>query len=94
MNRATHSKYGEKTEALEVAAAFPSAIRGKTILVTGINRSGIGFTTVEAFVSNFIRISLGYVNLTLISRRLVGFSSTSASDLGEPQPFQSASLHR
>lgn len=34
-----------------MAKAFSGAIRGKTVLVTGVNRGGIGFSTAEAFVS-------------------------------------------
>ncbi|OAP57265.1 hypothetical protein AYL99_08003 [Fonsecaea erecta] len=47
----THPEYNQHTEALDVAKAFPEAIRGKTILVTGVNRKGIGFTTAQAFAS-------------------------------------------
>lgn len=52
MTATTHSEFNEKTEALEVAKAFPDSIRGKTIIVTGVNRGGIGFTTAEAFVGD------------------------------------------
>ena len=48
----TNTEFNEKTEALEVAQAYPQSIRGKTILVTGVNREGIGFTTAQAFVSS------------------------------------------
>lgn len=51
MTATTHPEFNEHTEALEVAQAFPDAIRGKTILVTGVNRAGIGFTTAQAFAS-------------------------------------------
>ncbi|GAP89954.2 putative double substrate-specificity short chain dehydrogenase reductase 2 [Rosellinia necatrix] len=47
----THPEFNAKTEALEVAAAFSERIRGKTILVTGGNPDGIGFTTCQAFAS-------------------------------------------
>lgn len=52
MTKTTHSDFYADTEALEVAKAFPESIRGKTILVTGVNREGIGFATSEAFVSS------------------------------------------
>lgn len=51
MTGTTYPNWGARTEALEVAKAFPEAIRGKTILVTGVNRNGVGFTTAQAFVS-------------------------------------------
>ena len=51
MATTTYTKFNEDTEALEVAEAFASGIRGKTIIVTGVNRGGIGFSTAQAFVS-------------------------------------------
>ncbi|KIX00451.1 uncharacterized protein Z518_10591 [Rhinocladiella mackenziei CBS 650.93] len=51
MTATTHPEFNEKTEGMEVAKAFAEAIRGKTILVTGVNRGGIGFTTSEALAS-------------------------------------------
>lgn len=50
MTTTTHAEFNDKTEGTEVAKAFAETIRGKTILVTGVNRGGIGFTTAEAFV--------------------------------------------
>lgn len=47
----THSDFGATTEGLTVAAAFPAAITGRTIIVTGINKLGIGYATAEAFAS-------------------------------------------
>lgn len=47
----THPEFNEKTEALEVAEAFADGIHGKTVIVTGVNRGGIGFSTSQAFVS-------------------------------------------
>ncbi|KAJ9145360.1 putative Short-chain dehydrogenase [Pleurostoma richardsiae] len=51
MTATSHPEFNAQTEALEVAKAFPDAIRGKTVVVTGVNRGGIGFTTAEAFAS-------------------------------------------
>lgn len=51
MATTTYPKFTETTEALEVAEAFACGIRGKTIIVTGVNRGGIGFSTSQAFVS-------------------------------------------
>ncbi|EXJ55357.1 hypothetical protein A1O7_08284 [Cladophialophora yegresii CBS 114405] len=51
MTATTHPEFNAETEALDVAKAFPDAIRGKTILVTGVNLKGIGFATAQAFAS-------------------------------------------
>ena len=51
MSTTTYPEFDGSTEALEVAKAFADSIRGKNILVTGVNRGGIGYTTAEAFVS-------------------------------------------
>ena len=58
MTATTHPEFNEHTEALDVAKAFAGDISGKTILVTGANRAGIGFATVEAFVSLHMSILL------------------------------------
>lgn len=51
MTATTHSEFNDQTEALDVAKVFSEAIRGKTVIVTGVNRQGIGFSTSEALVS-------------------------------------------
>ncbi|KAI1106935.1 putative short-chain dehydrogenase [Jackrogersella minutella] len=51
MTATTHPEFNENTEALEVAKAFDDRIRGKTMVVTGVNPKGIGFTTAQAFAS-------------------------------------------
>jgi hypothetical protein len=51
MTTTTYSEFNQETEGLEVAKAFAGQISGKTILVTGVNRGGIGFSTSLAFVS-------------------------------------------
>lgn len=51
MPSTTYSEFGHDTEALDVAKAFAEGIHGKTIVVTGANSGGIGFTTLQAFVS-------------------------------------------
>ncbi|KAH9215595.1 putative short-chain dehydrogenase [Leptodontidium sp. 2 PMI_412] len=51
MTTTTYPQFDGNTEALEVAKAFADSVRGKNILVTGVNRGGIGFTTAEAFAS-------------------------------------------
>lgn len=52
MTATTHPEFDQQTESLEVAGRFAGEIRGKTILVTGVNRKGIGFSTSKAFVSS------------------------------------------
>lgn len=51
MTATTHPEFDEKAESLDVAKAFAGEIRGRTILVTGVNRGGIGFSTAKAFVN-------------------------------------------
>ena len=47
----SHPEFNRDTEGLDVAKAFPDGIRNKTIIVTGANRDGVGFSTSHAFVS-------------------------------------------
>lgn len=51
MAATSHPEFNDHTESLDVAKAFSEAIHGKTVVVTGVNRKGIGFATSEAFVS-------------------------------------------
>lgn len=46
----TFSTFNGKTEGREVVEEFSSLIRGKSIIITGVNLSGIGFSTAEALV--------------------------------------------
>ena len=50
MASTTYPTFDANTESFQVAEAFSVGIRGKTVLVTGVNRSGIGFSTSQAFV--------------------------------------------
>ena len=52
MAATTHPEFGAATEALEVAKAFASSIQGKTVLITGVNKGGIGYSTSYAIVSD------------------------------------------
>lgn len=47
----THPEFGQDTSGSEVAAAFPDGILGKTVLITGANRAGLGFSTAKAVAS-------------------------------------------
>lgn len=51
MPSTTHPEFNIDTEAVDVAKAFADGVRGKTIIVTGVNRGGIGYSTSHAFVS-------------------------------------------
>ncbi|KEY71675.1 hypothetical protein S7711_02910 [Stachybotrys chartarum IBT 7711] len=51
MASTSHGEFQGDTEGLEVARAFADGVRGKTIIVTGANLGGIGFTTAQAFAS-------------------------------------------
>ena len=52
----THPEFDSTTEGLTVAAAFGPSIKGRTILITGVNKLGIGYTTAEAFASGSPRL--------------------------------------
>ncbi|KAK5087202.1 hypothetical protein LTR05_004373 [Lithohypha guttulata] len=47
----TPPDFDQTTEARTVAAAFPEHIQNRVILITGVNRKGIGYATAEAFAS-------------------------------------------
>lgn len=50
MTATTFSQFNGDTEGLEVAQAFSAQVSGKIVLVTGVNRGGIGYSTAEALV--------------------------------------------
>lgn len=60
MTATTSSKFNGETESLEVAAAYADSIRGNTLLITGVNQGGIGFSTAEAFVRTDRFLCRGY----------------------------------
>ncbi|EXJ82480.1 hypothetical protein A1O3_06293 [Capronia epimyces CBS 606.96] len=47
----THTEFDGKTEGVTVAEAYSGSIKDRTILVTGVNKRGIGFGIVQAFAS-------------------------------------------
>ncbi|KAI1423861.1 putative short-chain dehydrogenase [Xylaria sp. FL1777] len=51
MPATTHPEFDNKTEGLEVTKAFSESVHGKTVLVTGGNPDGLGFTTCQALAS-------------------------------------------
>jgi hypothetical protein len=51
MAATTHPHFNANTEGLEVVKAFASQICGKSVIITGVNRGGIGFSTSQALVS-------------------------------------------
>ena len=56
MATTTNADFSATTDGLTVAAAFPERVKDRTILITGVNRSGVGYTTAEAFASQGPRI--------------------------------------
>ncbi len=48
---ATAKSFEPLTPAAEITAAFPSAVRGKTIIVTGVSPDSLGLATASAFAS-------------------------------------------
>lgn len=89
MATTTHPELNENTEALEVAAAFDSGIRGKTVLVTGVNRGGIGFSTAHAFVGSPWKAEC-LVRLTDCS----GLPIAVPSDYHRSRPGQTPGVHQ
>lgn len=51
MAATTYPNFDANTEAVQVAEVFAQGVQGKTIMITGVNRGGIGFSTAYAFVS-------------------------------------------
>lgn len=51
MTSTTFADFGAKTEASTVAKAFSASIKGRTILITGVNKLGIGYGTAQALAS-------------------------------------------
>src|SRR5690242_1858298 len=92
MPSTTHPEFGHDTEGLEVAKAFADQIRGKTILVTGANSSGIAYTTLEAFVS--INPSLHTPIPKTEVPTLTGLSIPLAPHPRQPHPLQNPPHHR
>jgi NAD(P)-dependent dehydrogenase (short-subunit alcohol dehydrogenase family) len=48
----TVADFGAKTEASAVASTFPASINGRTILITGVNKLGIGYAIVQALAAH------------------------------------------
>ena len=51
MTSTNYPDFRATTEALTVGLAFPASVRDRTILMTGVNKLGIGYTTAEALAS-------------------------------------------
>ncbi|KAJ4288137.1 hypothetical protein N0V90_012154 [Kalmusia sp. IMI 367209] len=51
MSSTTNPEWNNKTAATTVAATFPEAIKNRTILITGVNKSGLGYGTASAFAT-------------------------------------------
>ena len=51
MASTSHATFDARTSATEVATAFSSSIRSRTILITGVNKLGLGYAAASAFAS-------------------------------------------
>jgi NAD(P)-dependent dehydrogenase (short-subunit alcohol dehydrogenase family) len=51
MTSTTIADFGAKTEASAVASTFSASIKGRTILITGVNKLGVGYAIVQALAS-------------------------------------------
>jgi NAD(P)-dependent dehydrogenase (short-subunit alcohol dehydrogenase family) len=51
MSATTVADFGAKTEASAVASTFPASIKGRTILITGVNKLGVGYAIAQALAS-------------------------------------------
>ncbi|CRG87868.1 hypothetical protein PISL3812_04889 [Talaromyces islandicus] len=47
----TVADFGPNTDASDVAAAFPTSVKGRTFLITGVNKLGVGYATAVALAS-------------------------------------------
>jgi NAD(P)-dependent dehydrogenase (short-subunit alcohol dehydrogenase family) len=56
MSSTTFANFGLKTDGLVVATAFAGLIKDRTILITGVNKLGIGYATAQAFASQSPRL--------------------------------------
>jgi hypothetical protein len=83
----THPEFHHDTEGVEVAKAFADGIHGKTILITGANLEGIGFSTAQALVRHHPTLLL-IANLTplLSLRNLPPVSSSPAAARTRSKP--------
>ncbi|KAF5567037.1 double substrate-specificity short chain dehydrogenase reductase 2 [Fusarium napiforme] len=66
MTSTTFSQFNGDTEGLEVAQAFSVQVSGKVVLVTGVNRGGIGYSTAEAL--SMMQASQGPSHLIITGR--------------------------
>lgn len=93
MTATTHPEFNEDTEGLEVAKAFGDQVKGKTILITGVNPKGIGFTTAEGFVRASPSSPDPLSDTDLPPCRLPKGPLASSSLVGRNRSFKRASTH-
>ncbi|KAF2677440.1 NAD(P)-binding protein [Lentithecium fluviatile CBS 122367] len=48
----SHSEFGAKTDASEVLAAFPNAVEGKIVLITGASPNGLGAALAQSLAAH------------------------------------------
>lgn len=77
MATTSHPEFNANTEGSEVVKAFADIIKGKTIVITGVNREGLGFSTAEALVSSF------HFQIRHYHQQIAGISSSSQPRLRE-----------
>lgn len=63
MTTTTNPQFNDSTEANDVTKAFATQVQGNTVLVTGVNPEGIGFTTAEAFVCGIEPVAADKTNI-------------------------------
>lgn len=79
----TYADFNASTEGLDVAKIFSDRVSGKTILITGVNLGGIGFSTAQAFVSRTHFLLLG-----IRTNVCIGLSISGSPDHYRSEPIQ------
>jgi hypothetical protein len=92
MASTTHPEFNAQTENVEVAGTFANEIRGKTIIVTGVNKGGIGFTRAQGFVRKDVSTSRIHLQ-TDWSNRLPTLQLCWSSPVGTHPKSTNASTH-
>lgn len=89
MASVTHAEFGANTEGVEVTRAFADGVHGKTILVTGGNKNGLGFSAAHALVC-----TAKLLNSTPITNTLLGFPISKADYNHRSKRKQGSRVHR
>lgn len=89
MASVTYAEFGANTEGVEVTKAFADGVSGKTVLVTGGNKNGLGFSAAHALVCAAILVVSARV-----SNNLLGVPISKASYNHRPKCEESSRMHR